>query len=96
MLKNNIPDKCTHVKLDIPEECTHVKLDIGLSYSAPQSQNWLSKEPNLMVFGFEPKPEAAECIKKGNIQKRHPATWTTIRTEIYKRKKISVNSCRIK
>ena len=56
----------------IPEKCTHVKLDIGLSYSAPHSQNWLSKEPNLMVFGFEPNPESVKCIQDGNIQKRHP------------------------
>jgi len=54
----------------IPENCTHVKLDVGLSYSAPQSQDWLSKEPNLMVFGFEPNPE---LVYNGNIQKRDPA-----------------------
>jgi len=45
-------------KFDIPDKCIHVKLDIGLSYNAPQSQSWLSKEPNLMVFGFEPNPES--------------------------------------
>ena len=54
----------------IPENCRHVKLDVGLSYSAPQSQDWLSKEPNLMVFGFEPNPE---LVYNGNIQKRDPA-----------------------
>ena len=51
---------------------THVKLDIGLSYSAPQSQIWLEKEKNLLVFGFEPNPESVANIKAGNIQKRHP------------------------
>jgi len=56
---------------NIPGNCTHVKLDIGLSYNAPQSQSWLSKEPNLMVFGFEPNPESVKCIQDGNIQKRH-------------------------
>ena len=56
---------------NIPSNCNHVKLDIGLSYSAPQSQIWLSKEPNLMVFGFEPNPESVKCIQDGNIQKRH-------------------------
>ena len=56
----------------IPEICTHVKLDVGLSYSAPQSQNWLKSEPNLMVFGFEPNPEAVSSILSGNIQKRDP------------------------
>jgi FkbM family methyltransferase len=54
----------------IPNNCNNVKIDIGLSYSAPQSQRWLSVEPNLMVFGFEPNPESVECIKNGNIQKR--------------------------
>ena len=58
-------------KFDIPENCTHIKLDIGLSYNAPQSQIWLSKEPNLMVFGFEPNPESVKCIQNGNIQKRN-------------------------
>ena len=56
----------------IPEICTHVKIDIGLSHNAPQSQNWLSTEKDLMVFGFEPNPESVDCIMKGNIQKKHP------------------------
>ena len=59
------------INYNIPEKCTHVKLDIGLSYSAPQSQKWLEYENELMVFGFEPNPECAEIINKGNIQKRH-------------------------
>ena len=50
---------------NIPVNCAHVKLDIGLSYNAPQSQSWLSKEPNLMVFGFEPNPNAF-VVKKFN------------------------------
>jgi len=56
---------------NIPDNCTHVKLDIGLSYNAPQSQSWLSNEPNLMVFGFEPNPESVKCVQDGNIKKRH-------------------------
>ena len=35
---------------------SNIKIDIGLSYSAPQSNDWLKKEPNLFVFGFEPNP----------------------------------------
>lgn len=47
----------------IPNSCTNVKLDIGLSYSAPQSQIWLSREDaGLMVFGFEPNPESVAYI----------------------------------
>ena len=55
---------------NIPEKCSHVKIDVGLSYNAPQSQNWLSREPDLMVFGFEPNPDLLDSISKGNIQKR--------------------------
>lgn len=58
---------------NIPNHCTHVKLDIGLSYGANQSSNWLDNESDLMVFGFEPNPEAYECLTKGNIQLRHPS-----------------------
>jgi FkbM family methyltransferase len=57
----------------IPLNCTHVKLDIGLSYGANQSSNWLDNENDLMVFGFEPNPEAYNCLMKGNIQLRHPS-----------------------
>lgn len=47
----------------IPESCSHVKLDVGLSYSAPQSKIWLSREDaGLMVFGFEPNPECVAYI----------------------------------
>lgn len=54
----------------ISANVTHVKLDIGLSYNAPQSQVWLEKEGNLLVFGFEPNPESVETISAGNIKKR--------------------------
>ena len=49
----------------IPENCTHVKLDVGLSWNAPYCQGWLAKEPNLMVFGFEPNPELVYIIPNG-------------------------------
>ena len=57
----------------IPSSCTHVKIDIGLSYGANQSSNWLDIENDVMVFGFEPNPDAYECLKKGDIQLRHPS-----------------------
>ena len=60
-------------ELQIPEICTHVKIDVGLSYGANQSSNWLETEKNVMVFGFEPNPEAFQCISNGNIQFRHPS-----------------------
>jgi len=62
----------------IPENCTHVKLDIGLSYGANQSQIWLSQEPNLMIFGFEPNPDLENIILSGNIPLRHPSHGKTI------------------
>lgn len=56
----------------IPESCSHVKLDIGLSYNAPQSQSWLSREDaGLMVFGFEPNPTSIASIINKNNQKQH-------------------------
>ena len=57
-------------KLILPLNIEHIKFDIGLSYSAPQSQKWLSKENNLIVFGFEPHPDSINSIKNGAI-KRH-------------------------
>lgn len=59
--------------LNIPEFCRHVKIDIGLSYGANQSSNWLDNENDVMVFGFEPNPEAYQCILNGDIQLRHPS-----------------------
>jgi FkbM family methyltransferase len=56
----------------IPPTCTHVKLDIGLSYSAPQSQTWLSHEDaGLMVFGFEPNPDSIASIRNKNNSKNN-------------------------
>ena len=59
--------------LKIPDTCTHVKIDVGLSYGANQSSNWLDTETDVMVFGFEPNPEAYSCILRGDIQLRHPS-----------------------
>jgi FkbM family methyltransferase len=47
---------------NIPNDMTHIKIDIGLSYTAPNSNVWISNESNLFVIGFEPNPEAIECI----------------------------------
>jgi hypothetical protein len=58
-------------KIFIPEHIQHIKLDIGLSYSAPMSQYWLSREENLLVFGFEPNPTSVLQILKG-AKKQHP------------------------
>lgn len=55
-------------KIFIPSHIKHVKLDIGLSYSAPCSQYWLSHEDSLVVFGFEPNPAAVESILCGAVK----------------------------
>jgi len=56
----------------IKENITNVKLDIGLAYNAPQSQNWLKNEPNLLVIGFEPNPEFFQSTLSNEIiNKRH-------------------------
>lgn len=55
-------------KLDLPKNKKHVKIDIGLSYNAPQSQLWLSKENDLLVFGFEPHPDSVKSITNGAVK----------------------------
>lgn len=55
-------------KIAIPETVRHIKLDIGLSYSAPMSQHWLSNEKDLIVFGFEPYPPSVQSILAGAVK----------------------------
>jgi FkbM family methyltransferase len=55
-------DKYSEILKNIPNDMTHIKIDIGLSYTAPNSNVWISNESNLFVIGFEPNPEAIECI----------------------------------
>ena len=66
---------------DIPSNITHIKIDIGLSYNAPQSNNWLSNEENLLVFGFEPNPDSVQNILQKNIVKRHASHEEPLRNE---------------
>lgn len=50
--------------LDIPSHVRRIKLDVGLSICAPHSHLWLQKNPDdLLVFGFEPNPDACAQIK---------------------------------
>lgn len=51
-------------KIHIPENTKHLKLDIGLSHMAPHSREWLGREADLTVFGFEPHPGNVENIKR--------------------------------
>jgi hypothetical protein len=42
-----------------------VRLDVGTSSTAPNSAFWLSKYNDMAVFGFEPNPFNAECVRNG-------------------------------
>lgn len=55
-------------KIVIPETVRHIRLDIGLSYSAPMSQQWISHDPNLVVFGFEPHPVSVATLRQGAVK----------------------------
>jgi hypothetical protein len=59
-------------KIKIPSNFKHIKFDIGLSYGANQSQNWLSNETDLLVFGFEPNPNSVNLIRSPTNTKQHP------------------------
>lgn len=72
LLNNGISLRKSDGKIEIPNHIKHIKLDIGLSYSAPMSQYWLSHEKDLLVFGFEPNPACVESIFKG-ATKWHPS-----------------------
>ena len=71
LIRDNIPFR-QDGKIYIQNHIKHVKLDIGLSYSAPMSQYWLTHEDDLMVFGFEPNPTAVQSILNGAV-KQHPS-----------------------
>jgi FkbM family methyltransferase len=68
-------EKFNEINLEfIPIHITHIKLDIGLSYNAPNSNNWLNHDDandnNTIVLGFEPNEEAVKCILAQNIKLR--------------------------
>lgn len=52
--------------IHLPKSCSSVRIDVGLSVNAPQSQVWLTRDPNLHVFGFEPVKANREKILMGN------------------------------
>ena len=68
-------------KIFIPANIKHIKFDIGLSYSAPQSQIWLSNEDNLLVFGFEPNVNSVKSLYDPNNKKRDSCHGDVISTK---------------
>jgi FkbM family methyltransferase len=80
LVSNVIALRPTDGKIDIPISIKHIKLDIGLSYSAPMSHEWLTKEDDLLVFGFEPNPAAVHSILQGAV-KQHESHGTPLDTQ---------------
>lgn len=44
----------------------YLKIDVGLSENAPQSQQWITRDSNTFVFGFEPISLSRERILSGD------------------------------
>jgi hypothetical protein len=61
-------------KIFIPNGFKNVKLDVGLSMNSPNSEVWLQREENLMVFGFEPGTAAHESFtfKNKEMSEKYP------------------------
>lgn len=59
-------------KIYIPSHIKHIKIDIGLSYNAPNSQRWLEREKDLLIFAFEPNPRSVKAILSPDNKKQHP------------------------
>ena len=55
-------------KIVFPVDITRVKIDVGLSVNAPQSQSWISGDPNLFVLGFEPLESNLDSIRNASSQ----------------------------
>jgi FkbM family methyltransferase len=53
-------------RIVLPKYCKSVRLDVGLSVNAPQSAVWISRDPTLHVFGFEPVSENRKTILRGD------------------------------
>jgi FkbM family methyltransferase len=54
-------------KIVIPEWVKHVKLDIGLGRYPIYSREWLKEQPDTIIFGFEPAPDALNMIRENWI-----------------------------
>jgi FkbM family methyltransferase len=54
-------------KIVLPEWVKHVKLDIGLGRFPIYSREWLKEQPDTIIFGFEPSPDALRMIRENWI-----------------------------
>jgi len=50
--------------IDIPPHIKRIKFDVGLSWDAPNSAMWLTREKDLFVIGIEPNRYATDLIKE--------------------------------
>lgn len=48
-----------------------IRVDIGLSHSAPMAFNWLSRDANLIVYGYEPNIYNVEKIKNLDLYQKY-------------------------
>ena len=68
MMRDFIQEYC-HIfegqKIKIPAGFSRIKIDVGLSSNAPQSEMWLRRDPDLLVFGFEPVSRNLAAIRSG-------------------------------
>lgn len=80
-------------KIICPDVVKRIKLDIGLCYNAPHSQKWLSDEPDLLVFGFEPDISSVRAIVRGGSEKRHPNHGDRLDIKYIKEKRFHVIPC---
>jgi FkbM family methyltransferase len=71
----------------IPENIKKIKIDVGV-HKGKISKNWLLKENDLFVFGFEPHSECVEKIKKKIIDQEIPDRLSLI--------PYAVDNCEIK
>jgi FkbM family methyltransferase len=54
----------------IEDSIKRLRIDIGLSYDAPNSQEWLDEADDVFVFGFEPAPENCKNVSESITSNR--------------------------
>jgi hypothetical protein len=59
-------------KIYVNKTTSEVLIDVGLSMSAPNTEHWLRKDPNRLVFGFEPNPHSFGLILSGAGALKYP------------------------
>ncbi len=76
LIQSHVPFKDGQIV--IPDWVRHIKFDVGLSYNAPITQQWVTTEENLLVFGFEPDPTSLQSLLDPQNTKRLPGHGTLL------------------